>query len=264
MAEPIRILFIGDLVGKPGRNAVQRLLPVLSNRLSPDMVIANGENSAGGFGITAEISETLFDMGVDVITTGNHIWDQRDIYDYLDETPRLIRPLNYPGDSPGNGSYIYESPAGLKVGVLNLAGRVFMSNLDCPFVAADEEVARLRAETNIVLLDMHAETTSEKYAMAYYLDGRVSAILGTHTHVQTADERIFPKGTAYISDVGMTGPTNSVIGMKPDSVLTRFLTQRPTRFEVAKGGVELQAVFMTIDPDSGKALSIERIKEPLN
>ncbi len=259
----MRVLFIGDIVGKPGRAAVTGLLPKLRKEHAPDVVIANGENSAGGFGITPDISEDLLDLGIDVITTGNHIWDQKAIYGYIDETPKLIRPLNYPEGNPGKGSYILNTDSGVKVGVLNLAGRVFMSNLDCPFKAAEAEVEKLREETPVIIVDMHAETTSEKYAIAWFLEGQVTAVLGTHTHVQTADERILPPSgfTAFITDVGMTGPTNSVIGMKQDMVLERFLSQRPVRFEVAKGGVELQGVIIDLDPSTGRALSIERVKE---
>ena len=258
----MKVLFIGDIVGKPGRAAVEGLLPKLRKEHAPDVVIANGENAAGGFGITPDISENLLDLGIDVITTGNHIWDKKAIFDYIDETPKLIRPLNYPEGNPGNGSYIFNTDSGVKVGVLNLAGRVFMSNLDCPFKAAEAEVKKLREETPVIIVDMHAETTSEKYAIAWFLEGRVTAVLGTHTHVQTSDERILPSGaTAFITDAGMTGPTNSVIGMKQDMVLERFLSQRPVRFEVAKGGVELQGVVIDLDPKTGKALSIERVKE---
>ena len=261
------ILFIGDLVGKPGRLAVTELLPSLVEEYKPDIVIANVENAAGGFGITPRIADDLLSLDIDIMTSGNHIWDRKEIYDYMGDTKRLVRPANYPDGTPGRGSAVVEpnndGGGGVKVGVLNLAGRVFMDDLDCPFKAAEKELERLKSEADIIIVDMHAETTSETMAMGWFLDGRVSAVIGTHTHVQTADERILAGGTAFITDAGMTGPTDSVIGMNKEFVLERFLTQMPVRFEVATENVELQGVFVKIETDSGKAVEIERIKRPL-
>lgn len=257
-----RILFIGDIIGKPGRLAVRGLLPKLIGRYNPDLVIANGENSAGGFGITPEIVEELIRLEVNVITSGNHIWDKKEIYDFIKSERRLIRPANYPDGAPGSGFGVFECASGIKVGVVNLLGRVFMDNLDCPFRAASDAVKRIKEETPIIIVDMHAETTSEKAAMAWHLEGEVSAVIGTHTHVQTSDERVLPKGTAFISDAGMTGPTESVIGIRKEIILERFITQMPVRFEVASKGVELQGVLLEVFHD-GKAKAIERIKAPL-
>lgn len=261
MAELSRILFIGDLVGRPGRLAVTELLPTLRDSYKPDIVIANVENAAGGFGITPRIADDLFALGVDVMTSGNHIWDRKEIYDYIVDTDRLLRPANYPEGAPGSGSCVFEGKSSIKFGVLNLAGRVFMDSLDDPFKSAEIEVERLKGEAvDIIIVDMHAETTSETMAMGWFLDGSVSAVIGTHTHVQTADERVLEKGTAFITDAGMTGPLDSVIGMNKEFVLERFITQMPVRFEVAREQVELQGVFLTVDSSSGKAASIERIK----
>ncbi|MCL4874586.1 TIGR00282 family metallophosphoesterase [bacterium] len=261
--EEVKVLFIGDIVGRPGRLAVRELLPKLVGRHSPDLVVANGENAAGGFGITPEIAEELKKLEIGVITTGNHIWDKKEIYDYIRSEPRLIRPANYPLGAPGNGWGVYETPSGVKVGVVNLMGRVFMECLECPFRAGADIVKRLKAETPVVIIDMHAETTSEKAALAWHLDGLASAVIGTHTHVQTSDERVLPGGTAFITDAGMTGPTDSVIGMKKETVLERFLRQMPVKFDVATKGIELQGVAVTIGASDGRARSIERIKEPL-
>ncbi len=267
MAEQIGILFIGDIVGKPGRLAVTELLPALVEEYKPDIVIANVENAAGGFGITPRIADDLLGLDIDVMTSGNHIWDRKEIYDYIADTARLIRPANYPDGTPGRGSTVVETKGnggdGTKVGVINLAGRVFMDDLDCPFKAAEKELEVLRSEADIIIVDMHAETTSEAMAMGWFLDNRVSAVIGTHTHVQTADERILNSGTAFITDAGMTGPLDSVIGMNKDFVLEKFLTRMPVRFEVATENVELQGVFLKIETDKGKAVSIERIKRPL-
>lgn len=263
MSEETRILFIGDIVGRPGRIALRELLPRLVGRYSPDLVVANGENAAGGFGITPEIAEEIRKLQVDVITSGNHIWDKREVYDFLGSQGWLLRPANYPQGSPGTGYGIYECPSGVKVAVINLIGRVFMDCLDSPFVVGMELVRKARQETPIVIIDFHAETTSEKMALGWHLDGNVSAIIGTHTHVQTADERILPNGTAFISDAGMTGPTDSIIGMKKEIILEKFLTHMPVRFDVATKGVELQGVFVSIDAASGRATRIERVKEPL-
>lgn len=259
---PVNILFIGDIVGKPGRQAVSRELHRLVDRYNVDMVIANGENASGGFGITTETARELFACGVHLFTSGNHIWDKKEALEYLKKEERIIRPANYPEGAPGKGSTVFITPGGVKVGVLNLEGRVFMDALDCPFRAADREVAALAAITPVIIVDFHAEATSEKSSLGWYLDGRVSAVVGTHTHVQTADERLLTAGTAYISDVGMTGAFDSVIGVRKDEPIYRFLTQLPAKFEVAKKDIRMNAVVLTIDEISGRALGIERINIP--
>lgn len=251
---------IGDIVGKPGRRAVKQNLPDLLDGNMVDLVIANGENAAGGNGITREIALELFSYGVDIITMGNHVWNQKDIYTYIEREPRLIRPGNYPPGTPGRGFGTFRTKKGIDVGVINISGRVFMQELDCPFRVGDELVARLREKTGIILIDFHAEASSEKIAMGWYMDGRVSAVCGTHTHVQTADERVLPGGTAYISDVGMTGPLDSVIGVKKDLVIEKFITQMPRRFEVADGLYQFNAVIIEVDELSSRAVSIERIQ----
>lgn len=263
MAETIKILFVGDIVGRPGRRAVMELLPGLIEAHSPELVVANGENAAGGFGITPDKARELLGCGIDVLTSGNHIWDRRDIYSYLDDGSRLIRPANYPEGAPGRGWITVEGRTGVKVGVVNLSGRVFMNDLDCPFRVGDRVMEAATRETPIVLIDMHAETTSEKAAMGWYFAGVATAVIGTHTHVQTSDERVLHGGTAFMTDAGMTGPTESIIGMRKDEVLERFLTQMPARFEVATKGVELQGALVTAGVSDGKAVSIERIKERL-
>jgi len=260
----VKLLFIGDIVGKPGRQVLARGLDRLIDRHQVDMVVANGENAAGGFGLTAEVQRELVGMGVDVITTGNHVWDKRDIVDWFEREEGVLRPANYPEGTPGRGHGVFVTPGGIKVGVLNLEGRVFMNNLDCPFVAADRLVEELRRETPIILIDFHAEATSEKVALSWHLAGRVSALVGTHTHVQTADERILPGGTAYITDAGMTGSWDSVIGMEPEAVIRKFLTQMPTRFEVAKKNPILCAVVFDIDEETGRARGVERVLESAN
>ena len=251
----MRILMIGDVIGKPGRRAVKQLIPSLRQEHGVDLVIANGENTAGGFGITLDTANELLDSGVDILTSGNHIWDQKEIIPYLDEGLPLIRPANYP-DAPGRGSLLHNN-----VMVMNLMGRVFMPVLDCPFRTADQILEDAAASENppVVIVDFHAEATSEKQAMGWYLDGRVSAVLGTHTHVGTVDARVLPRGTAYVSDVGMTGPMDSVIGSETGVVLERFLTGMPQRLAVANGPVLLNSVLLDIDQDTGKALSIERL-----
>ena len=256
---PVSILFIGDIVGKPGRQAVSRQLHRLVDRHRVDLVIANGENAAGGFGITPETARELYEAGVHLLTTGNHVWDKRDTYGYIEQEARLVRPANYPTGTPGRGSTVLTTPGGIKVGVLNLEGRVFMNNLECPFRVADQEIGRLREETPIIFVDFHAEATSEKIALGWYLDGRVSAVIGTHTHVQTADERILPAGTAYLTDAGMTGAFDSVIGVRKDEPIQKFITNLPTKFEVAKKDIRLNAVFVQVDETTGKSLAIERI-----
>ena len=225
----------------------------------PDLVIANGENSAGGFGITPEIAEDLFSLGIHVLTSGNHVWDKKEIEPYLTKQDRLIRPANYPSGVAGYGSVVISTAGAGKAAVLNLEGRVFMSNLDDPFRIAEQEIEKLKKETPVVIIDFHAEATSEKIALAWHVDGKASAVIGTHTHVQTADERILPSGTAFITDAGMTGPTDSVIGVKKEQAIARFLYHTPHRFEIPKGRVHLNAVVLDIDAKTGKANSIERI-----
>lgn len=251
------VLFLGDIVGRPGRRAMDKFLPALVKKYSPAMVVANGENAAGGSGVTEEIGKDLF-LHVDVLTSGNHIWDKKDSLLYLEREPRLLRPANYPSVNPGRFSYVFQAADGVKAAVLNLQGRVFMEPLDCPFKRADEEVAALAAKTPIIFVDFHAEATSEKQAMGWYLDGRVSAVVGTHTHVPTSDERVLPKGTAYITDAGMAGGRNAVIGMAREQALQRFLTSRPQRFEPSRDGLFLSCVFIEVDVKTGKALSIKR------
>jgi len=257
---PLRILFIGDIFGEPGRQAVGNLLPELKENLSIDFVIANGENSAGGVGITKEIALELLRTGVNSITLGNHAWSKKEVYSYLDEDTRVIRPANYPPGIPGRGVAVYNIHDGTRIGVLNLCGRVFMDHIDDPFRIADKIIENLAKETDVILIDFHAEATSEKIAFGWYVDGRVSAVIGTHTHVQTADERVLPGGTAYITDVGMTGPMDSVIGVKKELIISKFLTRLPHKFEVADGEILLSAVVIDIDAASGKATCIERLR----
>lgn len=261
----MRILFVGDIFGRPGRTIVQERLPELVRQRAVDLVIANGENAAAGFGITPSITEELLGLGIDVITTGNHIWDKREIIDYLnlaDGNPssparRLIRPANFPAGSPGWGVYEGRTRGDVPFAVINLQGRVFMTSIDDPFRAADQLLEKIQAR--VILVDFHAEATSEKVALGWYLDGRVTAVLGTHTHVPTADERILPQGTAYQTDVGMTGPYDGVIGVETSIIVQRFLTQMPARFEPAAGNVQLRGVLMECDPETGRAQGIERV-----
>jgi len=257
----MRILFIGDVFGQPGRRIVKELLPALVGEYGPDLVLANAENAAAGFGITPPLVEELLDMGIAVLTSGNHIWDKKEIYAYLNEHTdgRLLRPANYPHNVPGHGLYLGKTRSGFGYAVLNLQGRVFMSPIDCPFRTADEQLTKIPAEVKLRIVDMHAEATSEKVSMGWYLDGRVTAVVGTHTHIPTADETILPHGTAYITDLGMTGPYDSVIGIDKKLVIQKFLSQLPVRFEVAKGDVRLHAVLIEADPLTGRALSIQRI-----
>jgi len=256
----VKVLFIGDIFGEPGRRALARAVPRLVAQRQIDIVIGNGENAAGGFGITPELAEELFDLGLAVITTGNHAWDKKEILDYYPREPRLLRPANYPSGVPGNGSVVVESAGGEQLGVLQLMGRAYMPTLDCPFQVAKKELAALKKRTVAVIVDMHAEATSEKMAMGHYLDGEVVAVVGTHTHVQTADDQILPKGTAYLTDIGMTGPLHSVIGVKKELAIEKFLTGMPRRFEVASGPSVFCAVLLELDARLGKALSIERIR----
>lgn len=255
----MRILAIGDVIGRPGRAALQRQLRELRQRHDVGFVVANAENSAGGFGVTRESAREMFDAGVDCLTSGNHVWDKKEVIPYLDVERRLLRPANYPSPSPGRGSYVGTAPGGVRVGVINLMGRVYMPSTDCPFRTADALLGELDGMTDVILVDMHAEVTSEKMAMGWYLDGRVSLVFGTHTHVPTADERLLPGGTAYLTDIGMTGPYDSVIGVEKDAILERFLTGRPVRFVTADGNVWLRAALVDVDETTGKARSIERI-----
>jgi metallophosphoesterase (TIGR00282 family) len=255
----VNILFIGDIIGKPGRQALSRQLHRLVDRYKADLVVANGENAAGGFGLTADIAAELFDLGVHCITSGNHIWDKKEQIPSMLSDQRILRPANYPEGVPGIGSKVLTTPGGVSVAVLNLEGRIYMKSLDCPFRKADLEIERLKQLTPLVFVDFHAEATSEKSALGWYLDGRVSAVIGTHTHVQTADERILTNGTAYMSDVGMTGSFDSVIGISKEQAINKFMTQLPAKFDLPKGDIRLNAVVIAIDETSGKALSIERI-----
>ena len=261
----MRILFIGDIFGRPGRTIVRDHIRGLLSQYNIDLTIANGENAAGGFGITPQIAEELFDLGVEVITTGNHVWDKRELIEYLNAglsqpdsmARRILRPANYPAGSPGTGVYEGTTKGGIRYAVMNLQGRVFMGNIDDPFRVADELLARISSK--VILLDMHAEATSEKVALGWYLDGRVTAVIGTHTHIPTADERVLPKGTAYQTDVGMTGPWNGVIGIQKELIIGRFLNNMPTRFEAASGDTRLCAVVIDCGAESGVARSIERV-----
>jgi metallophosphoesterase (TIGR00282 family) len=259
----LNVIFIADIMGEPGRKAVKALLPEAKRRFSADAVIANGENAAGGLGITRGIAEDLLASGIDLLTSGNHIWDKKEIITEIAKIPRLIRPANYPEEAPGKGSATFQTAGGVVVAVINLSGRVFMEGVDSPFKVADRELAGLDAH-KVVIVDFHAEATSEKAAMGWHLDGRVSAVLGTHTHVQTADDKILPNGTAFITDAGMTGAFDSIIGMKKEESLRRFITQVKQSFEVAEKDIRLQGVRLEIDSESGRALGIERftIKMP--
>ncbi len=249
----MRILFIGDIVGRPGRDLVKQGLAGLVDHHAIDFVIANAENAAAGFGITREIGEQLLDLGVDVMTSGNHIWDKKEALDYIGIEPRLLRPANYPAAAPGNGSYVGRTTSGTSVGVVNVMGRVFMLTIDNPFEIVLREIEAMRARTRIIFVDFHAEATSEKLAMGWHLDGKVTAVVGTHTHVQTADERVLPKGTAYLTDVGMTGPHDSIIGVEIEPALGRFLTALPARFETATANPRLNAVIVDADERTGRA-----------
>ena len=259
----MKILFIGDIVGSPGREAVRKLLPELKREYRLDFVIANAENAAGGSGITPKVAEELFTSGCDVLTSGDHIWKKREIMDIINQEERILRPVNFPAGAPGRGAGVFRTKENLKVGVVNVNGRVFMEALDCPFRTVACAVGELSKETCIIVVDIHAEATSEKVALGWYLDGQVSAILGTHTHIQTADEKILPQGSAYITDAGMTGPMDSVIGRRIEDVLERFITAVPVRFEVASENIQLHGVVVQIDEQTGKAKSIVRIQKKL-
>ncbi len=263
MGDTAGVLFIGDIIGRPGREAVKKHLHSLIKEYIPDIVVANGENAAGGFGITPDIAGELKSLSIDVITSGNHIWDKKEIYEHIKGDKRLLRPANYPDGAPGAGWTVFESQAGNNIGVLNLSGRVFMEAIDCPFRTASDALKKIKGLAKIVIVDMHAEATSEKAAMAWFLDGQVSAVIGTHTHVQTSDERILPKGTAFITDAGSTGPVDGIIGMQREAIIQRFLTQMPARFDVASGPVEIQGVFVSVSAKDGTATSIERIRRAI-
>jgi len=256
----MKVLFIGDIVGKGGRTAVKALLPSLVDKYKIDFVIANGENIAAGFGLTESLVDELFKIGVHIITTGNHVWDKKDFIPYISKDNRVLRPHNYPPGVPGSGSIVISLQNGLKAAVMNISGRVFMAGMDCPFRTGRDEIERLSRETNIIIIDFHAEATSEKVAFGYFVDGKVSAVIGTHTHVQTADEKILPNGTAYITDVGMTGPGHSVIGMEINQIIQRFLTSMPAKFETAQGESILSAVAIEINNDTGRATGIQRLQ----
>ena len=260
----VNILFIGDIVGEPGRKAVKQLLPGLRKRFAVDAVVANGENSAGGSGITPRTAEEIFSAGVDVMTSGDHLWDQKEVVELLEREPRFLRPANYPPGTVGQGGGVFKIPGRGTLGVINIQGRVFMPDLDNPFSVAPAEVERLRQQTSVIIVDMHAEATSEKIALARMLDGRASAVIGTHTHVQTADEQVFPGGTAFLCDAGFTGPHESVLGREIEPVIARFVTHTPQRFGVAKARVYLQGAVIDVDEITGRARRIQRVSEPLN
>ncbi len=257
----MNILCIGDIVGKPGRNAVIHLLDDLKKEFSIDFVIANAENTAGGSGLTAPLAKEFFQAGCDVLTLGDHVWDQKDFVDYLQQSDSVIRPANFPEGVPGRGWCVKKTRLGQKVGVINLLGRTFMRyQVSCPFRALEQIVQEIKQETFIIIVDMHAETTSEKMAMGHFADGKVSAVFGTHTHIQTADEKILPQGTAYITDLGMTGPYDSVIGQNKEKIIQRFLMSMPIKFEVAKDDVKLHGVVISVDEKTAKANNIARLQ----
>jgi 2',3'-cyclic-nucleotide 2'-phosphodiesterase len=253
----MRILFVGDIVGSPGRGILKDHLADIVEQRKIDLAIVNCENAASGFGITPRLADELFAAGAEVLTGGNHIWDRKEIMEYYPHQPRLLRPANFPDGLPGSGLFAGSTRGGIPFAVLNLQGRTFMVPIDCPFRTAERELARIPAEAKVIVVDMHAETTSEKQAMGWFLDGKVSAVVGTHTHVATADAHVLPNGTAFITDVGMTGPHDSIIGMAKDAIIQRFLNGLPARFEVAEGDVQLHAVLIDVDESSGRARSIE-------
>lgn len=255
----MNILFVGDIVGKPGRELMRKGLRALVERHGADLVIANAENAAAGFGITRDIGDALLDYGVDVMTSGNHVWDKKEAIDYIAAEPRLLRPANYPAGVPGRGSYVAQTGDGRAVGVINVMGRVFMLNIDDPFAIVLREIEAMRHRTRVIIVDFHAEATSEKVAMGWHLDGKVTGVFGTHTHVQTADERILPNGTAYLTDAGMTGPHDSIIGMEREPSLARFLTAMPYKFEPATGNPRLNGVLVEADDKTGRATRVMRI-----
>lgn len=254
----MKFLIVGDVCGRPGRSAFLKYAPQLKRQHAIDIVIVNGENSAGGKGVTRRALDELYRGGADIVTSGNHIWDKKEVLEFIDREPFLIRPANYPEGAPGKGYCIYPFKA-KNIGVINLAGRAFMPPMDCPFQKVEEILREIKGQCDIILLDMHAETTSEKMALGWYLDGRVNCVVGTHTHIQTADERILPQGTAYITDLGMVGPWNSVLGVTADCILTKFLTCRPVRFDLAEGPNVFSAVILEVDDATNQTVAIERI-----
>lgn len=260
----MNILVIGDIVGRPGREILKSMLSWVQTRYNIDFTIANAENAAGGRGITLDVKNELLGIGIDCLTMGNHVWDNKNIFSFIDDEPRLIRPINYPADCPGQGIHIFKAGFNKKIAVINASGRVFLPALDCPFRALDDTLQEIHTLVDYIIVDFHAEATSEKVAFGYYLDGRVSAVLGTHTHIQTADEKILPNGTAYITDLGMTGPIDSILGMEKQPIIERFLNARPSRFQVAEGAAQLQGVVLQVDEDSMKTINIERISHVLN
>ena len=259
----MRVLFVGDVVGRAGRDIIKGRLELFKNREKIDIAIVNAENAAGGSGLTPRIANELFSAGADVLTSGDHIWRKREIYEFLNTNDKIVRPLNYPEGAPGKGAVIVETGGGEKVGIINIIGRVFMDAVECPFRSVKKEVETLREITPIIIVDIHAEATSEKVAMGWYLDGKVTVVIGTHTHIQTADEKILPEGTAYITDCGMTGPYDSVIGRKKDKIIERYLTQLPTTFDLAEEGIEMHGVIIDVDEKTGKARGIKRVQEKM-
>jgi metallophosphoesterase (TIGR00282 family) len=255
----MNVLFVGDVIGRPGRELIRKGLRALVDRYGVDLVIANAENSAAGFGVTKDIGDTLLEWGVDVMTSGNHIWDKKEAIEYIAGEPRLLRPANFPAGVPGRGSYVARTGDGRSVGVINVMGRVFMMSIDDPFAVVLREIEQMRTQARVIIVDFHAEATSEKVAMGWHLDGKVTAVIGTHTHVQTADERVLPNGTAYLTDAGMTGPHDSIIGMEKQPSLARFLTGMPTKFEPATGNPRLNGVVIEADEKTGRATRIVRI-----
>lgn len=262
MQNEIHVLLIADIVGKPGRLAVEKILPTLKTEHSLDFIIANGENAAGGYGITQKVAQELFALGIDCITSGNHVWEHKEVISFLDSEPRILRPLNYPSGAPGRGSCIFDH-TGIKIGVINLEGRLFMRTIDCPFEVGRKEIERMSEETPVIIVDFHAEATSEKRAFGWFMDGKVTAVIGTHTHVQTADETILPSGTAYITDCGMTGAFDSVIGVNKKKAIERFSSQIPRRLDVAKKDIRLNAFLVKADISTGESISILRIEQTL-
>ncbi len=260
----MNVLVIGDIVGRPGRAIVKQRLMALRKARQIDFVVVNCENAVDGAGITPSAADELLTAGADVLTSGNHVWRKKEAIELVRKDPRVLRPANYPQGTPGSGSYVGETLDGRKVGVLNVMGRIFMEPLDCPFRTAERELAALRQQTKVIIVDMHAEATSEKVAMGWFLDGKVSLVFGTHSHVPTADERLLPQGTAFITDVGMTGPYDSVIGRRVDQILERFLKQMPVHSDVAEGNVQLRGLLVSVDEATGKATSVERVTEVLD
>ncbi len=259
----LKILFVGDIVGRPGRRILKACLAEICHSETVDLVIANGENSAGGFGISVDVCQELLTAGADVITLGNHTWDNREITKVLEQERRVIRPANYPDGTPGEGSYIATTERGTQVGVINILGLVFLEALSCPFLTADYYVNEIKKKTPYIIVDFHAEATSEKMALGWYLDGRVSAVIGTHTHIATADEKVLPKGTGYITDAGMTGPKHSVLGIDPQIVITKFLSKRPVRFELASGPIQFNGVLVEVN-ENGLTTNIKRVYREIN